>query len=122
MTERELKYLADIYFSIQYIEQFITDTPDATHYTNDRKTKSAVERELSIVGEAINQLNRLNPELHVSSVKQIISFRNLLIHSYNSVSDNIIWQTINNDLPVLKAEVVSILIANNIDPDSFKHD
>ena len=122
MTERELKYLTDIYFSIQYIEQFIVDTPDATHYTNDRKTKSAVERELSIVGEAINQLHRLNPELPVSSVNQIISFRNLQIHSYHSVSDNFIWQIIKNDLPVLKVEVASILIAKNINPDSFKHD
>ncbi|MCO6491309.1 MAG: DUF86 domain-containing protein, partial [Phaeodactylibacter sp.] len=41
----------------------------------------------------------------LSHVKQIIDFRNRLIHSYDNVDDTIVWAILNNHLPILKAEV-----------------
>lgn len=102
--ERAIKYYSDILLAVELVEQFITDTPDFTKYSVDRKTKSAVERQLVIIGEAINNLRKEEaPEL--TSGQQIISFRNRLVHAYDSIDDNIVWAILKRHLPLLKKEV-----------------
>jgi uncharacterized protein with HEPN domain len=54
MTEKSTKYLSDILMAIELIEEFIVDDKDFTLYDQDRKTQSAVERQLAIIGEALN--------------------------------------------------------------------
>ena len=51
MTERSKKYLSDIFISIEFIEDFIADIKTFPDYQRDTKTKSAVERQLGIIGE-----------------------------------------------------------------------
>jgi uncharacterized protein with HEPN domain len=89
MTERSKKYLSDILISIEFIEEFIADIKTFLDYQLDTKTKSAVERQLGIIGEAVNKYRQEgNPDL--TQTQQIIQFRNRLIHAYDSVDDSIV--------------------------------
>jgi uncharacterized protein with HEPN domain len=104
MTEIERKYLADIAIAILHIENFVSGL-SFQHYNQDYKTQSAVERQLSIIGEALNQLGKFNSQVEISNAKQIIGFRNRLVHAYDSLDNSIIWAVINRHLPVLKNEI-----------------
>lgn len=105
MTEKAKKYLSDIEIAIGLIEDFLEGVDEFARYQTDEKTKSAVERQLGIVGEAVNKFRKEEQAFQLSHVKQIIDFRNRLIHSYDNVDDTIVWAILNNHLPILKAEV-----------------
>ena len=81
MTPRGHKYLFDILQAIELAEEFTRNTPDFTAYQADLKTRSAVERQLGIVGEAVNHLRRVWPDAELPNTKQMVDFRNRLIHS-----------------------------------------
>ncbi len=108
MTERVKKYLFDILFSIDAIEEFVEDY-DFIRYQNDLKTKSAVERQLGIIGEAVNQVLKEDHNLELNNSREIVNFRNRVIHAYDSVDDNIVWAIKTNHLPVLKNDVKELL-------------
>jgi uncharacterized protein with HEPN domain len=108
MTERSKKYLSDILISIEFIEEFTANIKNFPDYQLDTKTKSAVERQLGIIGEAVNKYRQEgNPDLE--QTQQIIQFRNRLIHAYDSVDDSIVWAIISNHLPQLKNEIIILL-------------
>ena len=109
MTEKSTKYLSDILMAIELIEEFIIDNKDFTLYDQDRKTQSAVERQLAIVGEALSQFKKLEPEIKIENDKQIISFRNRLVHSYDSLDNSIIWVIISRNLTPLKIEIQKLI-------------
>ena len=107
--EKSTKYLSDILMAIELIEEFIVDDKDFTLYDQDRKTQSAVERQLAIIGEALNQLKKLNPEIEIENDKQIISFRNRLVHAYDSLDNSMIWAIISKHLSPLKIEIQKLM-------------
>ena len=107
MTDQGNKYLSDILQSIELIESFIIDTKDFNDYLSDRKTQSAVERQLGIIGEAVNKFEKLFPDLHLSNARKIVGLRNRIIHAYDSVDPSIIWAIIKIHLGPLKEEVYS---------------
>ena len=109
MTEKSTKYLSDILMAIELIEEFIVDNKDFTLYDQDRKTQSAVERQLDIVGEALSQFKKLEPEIKIENDKQIISFRNRLVHSYDSLDNSMIWVIISRNLTPLKIEIQKLI-------------
>jgi uncharacterized protein with HEPN domain len=109
MTEKSTKYLSDILMAIELIEEFIVDDKDFTLYDNDRKTQSAVERQLAIIGEALNQFKKLEPEVKIENDKQIISFRNRLVHAYDSLDNSMIWVIISRHLTPLKIEIKTLM-------------
>ena len=78
-------------------------------YKGDPFLRSAVERQLIILGEAVAQLSKLTPELaeRIPEHGSIIAFRNLLIHGYAAVVDEIVWEVVEDDLPALRASAVS---------------
>lgn len=97
------KYLSDIDCAILLINNFIQNY-SFVQYQEDLKTKSAVERQLGIIGEAVNNYSKTtNSELLHS--RQIIAFRNRLIHAYDSTEDEIVWAIVKNHLPELGREV-----------------
>jgi uncharacterized protein with HEPN domain len=71
--------------------------------------KSAVERKLEIIGEAINRVFKLDASLPITSYKKIIATRNFIIHDYDFVDDSQVWSIIEKHLPVLKQEVEELL-------------
>lgn len=105
MTEKAKKYLADILQAIELVEDFSKETTDFFEYQKDLKTKSAIERQLGIIGEAVNQFKKEEEEIDLSHTRQIVDFRNRLIHSYDNLDDSIVWAILKKHIPVLKKEV-----------------
>ncbi|MEM9672615.1 MAG: DUF86 domain-containing protein [Cyclobacteriaceae bacterium] len=107
--EEAKKYLSDILQAIELIEGFTVGHNSFSDYQQDLKTKSAVERQLGIIGEAVNQYRKIQEQPELTNVRQIIATRNRLIHSYDSIDDTIVWAIIQKHLPVLKSEVLENL-------------
>ncbi|GGF13840.1 HepT-like ribonuclease domain-containing protein [Hymenobacter cavernae] len=105
MTQHGRKYLFDILRAIELAEEFVRDLPSFAAYQVDAKTRSAVERQLGIVGEAVNHLRRVWPEAELPNTKQMVDFRNRLIHSYDNIDDAVVWTILKKHLPILKADV-----------------
>jgi uncharacterized protein with HEPN domain len=57
----------------------------------------------------MNKLGKIEPDLHISNKKQIINMRNRVIHSYDSIDNEIVWGTILRHLPILKQEVEELI-------------
>lgn len=109
MTEKGSKYLSDILLAIDLIDEFTNGISDFNVYDKDRKTQSAVERQLAIIGEALNQFKKLEPKIDVENDKQIIAFRNRLVHAYDSLDNSIVWAIMSKHLKPLKLEVESLM-------------
>jgi len=84
------------------IQRFISGM-SLEQYSGDDKTRLAVERSFEIIGEALNRSYKLDPELidTIPNYRQIISFRNILAHCYDTVEDKIVWGIIEESLPLL---------------------
>ena len=104
MTEKIAKYLTDIDLAISLIEEFLVGIDNFTTYQLDRKTQSAVERQLGIIGEAAGKIRHENIEI-LTQTKQIVDFRNRIIHSYDNIDATIVWTILKKYLPILKSEV-----------------
>jgi uncharacterized protein with HEPN domain len=103
------KYLFDIKESIDSIESFISSKPGFSNYQKDKMLRRAVEREFEIIGEAMNRINKIDPNLLIASMHQIISLRNRVIHGYDKIDDEIIWGIIIRHLPILKLDIENLI-------------
>jgi uncharacterized protein with HEPN domain len=106
---KEKKYLYDILNAIDLIRFFTVEVTSFNAYTKDFKTKSAVERQLGIIGEAVNKYQKVALEEKLENGVQIINLRNRLVHAYDNIDDTIIWVVINKYLPPLKEEIEKLL-------------
>jgi uncharacterized protein with HEPN domain len=104
MTDKTRKYLFDILESVESIESYIENI-DFFQYQKNKMVRRAVEREFEIIGEATNDLLKLDDKLNISGGKRIIGMRNRVIHGYDKIDDGVVWGTIKKHLPVLKNEV-----------------
>jgi uncharacterized protein with HEPN domain len=103
-------WLYDILSSINEIESYFIETPKMfSIYQNDSKTKRAVERNIEIIGEAMNRILKENTAIVISNSRKIVDVRNRIIHGYDSVSDDVIWGIVIKNLPVLQKEVELLL-------------
>lgn len=84
---------------------------DFQAYENSVVTQRAVERDFEIIGEALNRIKRIDERVMdtISEAHRIIGFRNVLIHGYDMVDDRIVWNAIENHLPVLTREIQKLL-------------
>ena len=71
--------------------------------------RRAIERNVSIIGEAVNRVVKEYPDVKISNVRAIIATRNRVIHAYDAVTDDIIWKIVINDLPQLRKEVINLI-------------
>jgi uncharacterized protein with HEPN domain len=80
-------------------------------YRADEVLRTVVERKFEIIGEALNRLHRSDPALAVliPEHRQIISFRNILIHGYDIIDEEVVWKIVRQDLPVLRQSVEDLL-------------
>ena len=104
------KYLHDILSSCEFLLEF-TGGRTVQDYAGDRAFRSAVERELQIIGEAVMQLERIAPEVagRIPEHRDIIGFRHVLVHGYASLQPATVWGVIESKLPVLTREVQTLL-------------
>lgn len=110
MPFREVRaHLIDIRESIDNILSFLGEV-DFEAYHADPKTKSAVERQMLIISEAAGRLKdegeRLCPEIDWRGLR---GMGNVLRHGYHKVDDQIVWDTVKLDLPLLQACVDRVL-------------
>lgn len=110
IEEKILKWLYDIKGAIDEIDMFFTEFPkDFKQKKSNIVLKRAVERNLEILGEAVNRILRHHPDFPIDNAKKIIGLRNQIIHAYDNISDENIWSILIRHLPKLKAEVNKLL-------------
>ena len=107
MENKIKKYAFDIQESINAIQNYIVGL-NYDDFLSQRMVRKAVEREFEIIGEAMNRINKIDPDVVVSNKREIINMRNKVIHGYDMVEDIVVWGTIEN-LPKLKEEIQKIL-------------
>ena len=108
MPHSKEKLLEDVLIPIQDIESF-SKGKTFDDYKSDKLLQSAIERQLEIIGEALNRLKAIN-ELYLQSITdahRIIGMRNILAHGYDVINDQIIWEAVESHIPVLKAEITN---------------
>lgn len=105
-----LKFIFDIVEAGDRIVSFVSGK-NFEDYEQDLLLQSGVERQFEIIGEALNQAIKIDPEVAglIHNTSQIIAFRNLLIHRYASVSTEVVWGVIESYLPALIREAKKIL-------------
>lgn len=109
MDNRINAWLEDILRSIDEIFDFLPNKRDFFEYKKDIKTKKALERNIEIIGEAVNRISKYKySEIKIQNAKKIIGTRNRIAHEYDSISDEIIWTIIIKELPELKKEINKI--------------
>jgi uncharacterized protein with HEPN domain len=106
-------YLLDIQNSIDSINEYLGTERNFKTYESNKLLRRAVERELEIIGEAVNRILKVNPEIDISDSRRIVNLRNLVIHAYDSVDNVIIWGIIDKDLPLLKNQVAELIKNKN---------
>jgi uncharacterized protein with HEPN domain len=102
-------HLGDILESIVHIEHFVVGM-DFQAYCGDIKTQAAVERKMLVVSEPAIRLKD-EAEILCPGVpwREIRGIGNWLRHQYDNVEVETVWNTIQDDLPPLKASVESAL-------------
>ncbi len=103
------KYLFYIKTSIESVNEYLEGKKDFFEYQNNKLLRRAVEREVEIIGEAMNKILLLDPDIQIENARQIVNTRNWVIHGYDKVDDVIIWGIVINHLPKLLKEVIDLL-------------
>ncbi len=109
--DNEIKtWLYDILQSINEVDGYYLNRPRLfEEYLDEIKTKRAVERNLEIIGEAVNRIHKKDKNIPIANAERIIATRNRIIHGYDKVSDELIWSIVINHLPKLKFEINDLL-------------
>lgn len=111
MDDKIIKYLNDITLAINEIGIALSQRhKEFKTFTNDFVFRKFVERNIEIIGEAMNRILRIDPNISIRSARKIVDTRNYVIHSYDSLIPEILWSIVINHLPVLKEDVEKLLI------------
>ena len=104
------KHLHDILDAINEVESFFGDKPKYFgEFCDDLCLRRAVERDIEIIGEAMNRILKEYRDIAITNSRKIVDARNYIIHGYDSLSADILWSIVINHLPKLKEEVQTIL-------------
>ena len=102
-------YLGHILESIAQIQNYCEDI-DEVSFMSNRLIQDAVIRNFEIIGEASKNVERVAPEFVAAHPELPLAFaydmRNLLAHGYYKVDVNVVWKTIERDLPYLQKQVI----------------
>jgi uncharacterized protein with HEPN domain len=103
------KYLFDINTSIDSIYEYLGEQRNFNNYLSNKQLRRSIERELEIIGEAVNKIFQIDSAIPIDNARKIIAVRNLVIHSYDNVNNETIWGIVINHLPKLKENVIKLL-------------
>ena len=112
------KWLLDAASACRLISKF-TYQRDFEQYDSDLMLCSAVERQFEIVGEALNRAKTEEPSVidHIPDIRRIIGLRNRIIHGYDTVDNQIVWDIAHTELPAMLQQLESLI--NELDSDIF---
>jgi len=110
MTNETRQRLLDVLLSCGAVDRY-TAGLDFAAYERDRMVRDAVERRLGIIGEALSRVAALEPTLvdRIPELRQIVGLRNRVIHGYDAVDDEIVWDVVQHKLPHLHTRVAELL-------------
>ncbi len=112
------KYLFDVLNSCQEIEEETSLRGRSFDvFCKDRVYRKFIERNFEIIGEAMNRILKISPDIKISSARKIVNTRNLIIHSYDSLDKEILWGIVIKHLPTLLIEIKELLESDSIDND-----
>ncbi len=104
------KLLWDARLAAERIERFTAGKTFA-EYEADEYLRSAVERQFEIVGEAMSQLRRIDPDTSaaIPQIHHVVAFRNILVHGYANVDNRLVWGVLETDLASLRVMLDRLL-------------
>ncbi|MBI2928864.1 MAG: DUF86 domain-containing protein [Verrucomicrobia bacterium] len=106
------KRLEDILDAITELEP--ERSQDRESYDADKKTRVFVLHYIQIIGEAVRRIDPAWLGSHPTVPwRRIVGTRNILVHDYGGVDYAILWQILQEDIPVLKTEIQKILAAES---------
>ncbi|MEN8127664.1 MAG: HepT-like ribonuclease domain-containing protein [Planctomycetota bacterium] len=110
MRPEAKKFLYDMQQACESLNGFMAGKT-LDDYLQSELLRSAVERKLMIIGEALNRVLRLEPDLEsqIPDARQIIDFRNILVHGYFAIEHETVWGILEKDLPVLTSQIQKLL-------------
>ena len=110
MSERNISlYLQDIYSAIKKIGKY-TKGLSIDQFKKSDKTVDAVIRNIEVMGEAVRNMPRQAKDKHSEIPwSKIIATRNKVIHEYFGVDSEILWKTVEEDIPKLKKQIKKLL-------------
>ena len=110
MEDNIKKYLHDMLTAIEEIDSFFDGKPKIFEdFNNNICLKRAVERNIEIIGEAMNRILKEFRDIKITNSRKIVDARNYIIHGYDSLSADILWSIVINHLPLLKSEIKELL-------------
>lgn len=110
MNQRSIKRLEDAAEACAKIRAF-TRNHSIDEFQQSDLLRSAVERQLEIIGEALGIASREDPSVedHISELPRIVALRNRLIHGYDSVDPELVWDLVQIKVPSLMGQLESVL-------------
>lgn len=118
-------YLGHILEAIERIQTYVADV-DEVGFLSSKIIQDAVIRNLEVIGEASRNIERVHPEFATAHPELPLALandmRNALAHSYFKVDLEIVWKTIQNNLPDLHAQIteVSATLSLNFDNEGLE--
>jgi len=104
-----IDYLDDMLDSVLKIEQF-TKEMDFIQFTNDAKTSYAVIRAFEIIGQATKEIpEEIKDKYNDLPWKEMAGMRDKLIHAYFGVNLEVVWKTVQEDIPSLKTLIQEVI-------------
>ena len=110
MQPDSAKLLFDAAEAARAVSQFVAGRT-FEEYNQDLLLRSAVERQLFILGEAMTQLRQIDQQTFesVPDARRIVGFRNLLAHGYAQVDHARVWNIVQVDLAATLSEIEKLL-------------
>ena len=109
MKKSDVYYINDIKKCISSIEDYLLEIKDKNDFLNNERMQKLMIYEIMIIGEASSKISmetkNSNPQIEW---RLLSDMRNFLIHQYHDVCNDIIWATVNRDIPKLKEDIYSI--------------
>jgi uncharacterized protein with HEPN domain len=110
MPPEPLAYVWDAHRAASLVADFVSGRSWDDDET-DAMLRSAVERQFSIVGEALNSLRRVDEGLaeRIPDLTRIVAFRNVVIHGYAAIDDRLVWEVATERVPALLSVLEKLL-------------
>jgi len=123
MDEFVVTCLLDIYNACVEVDTFFADNPKLYEaFRKDTLRIRAVERNVEIMGEAINRILKKDESFELPNARAIVQTRNRVIHGYDSVTTEFLWSLVIKHIPALKADVYELIKLSDFSIENYTDD
>jgi uncharacterized protein with HEPN domain len=116
MNDETKRRLLDALEACRAIQKFSAGTDYAT-FVADELLRAAIERKFEILGEALNRAEQSESDLadQLPELRRMIGMRNRIIHGYDAIDEEILWDAVEFKVPNLSEQIAAILGDNQDD-------